>query len=205
MAAAVCAAILVALLLGGCPAPSGSLRPYALQIPSRLDPAKPLPLLIVLHGLGSSGAGVRRYYHTDALADELGMLIAYPEGSVAAGDDHWFEPTKRSWNEPDVAYLDALIDDLRAKQAIDPKRVYVAGLSNGGYMAYRYACERAERVAAIVVRSGVMRTDTSRCKPSEPVAVLHVHGTADRLLPYEGGLVLGTGPKVLSAHQSVEA
>jgi polyhydroxybutyrate depolymerase len=60
-------------------------------------------------------------------------------------------------------------------------------------------------VAAIVVHSGVMRTDTSLCQPSEPVAVLHVHGTAGRTLPYEGGLVLGTGPKVLSAHRSVGA
>jgi polyhydroxybutyrate depolymerase len=72
-------------------------------------------------------------------------------------------------------------------------------------MAYRYACDRAKRVAAIVVQAGVMRTDTSLCKPSEPVAVLRVHGTLDRTLPYDGGVVLGTGPDVLSAHQSVGA
>src|SRR5437667_2776322 len=217
------ASLLMAIVFAGCPKASRPVhplieaRPYADKVPTHIDPSKRYPLLLVLHGLGASGAGVRRYYHTDPLADEMGFLIAYPNGSLSPGDDHWYKRGKRFWNATDiccdfqstgvndVAYLDAVIDDMSAKYPVDPKRIYVGGISNGGYMAYRYACDRAERVAAIMVQAGVMRTDTSLCTPAEPVAVLHVHGTADRLLPYDGGLVLGTGPTVISAHQSTGA
>jgi polyhydroxybutyrate depolymerase len=196
-------ALLASIALAGCPPASVSVqravegRPLEEKVPSTIDPAKRYPLLLVLHGLGASPGAVRHYYQTDLLAKEMGFLIAYPSGGQ-----------KRSWSATgpdDIAYLDAVIDDLSARYPVDPKRIFVGGISNGGYMAYRYACERAERVAAIVVQAGVMRTDTSTCKPREPVAVLHAHGTSDRVLPYDGGLVLGTGPKVLSAHESTGA
>lgn len=73
-------------------------------------------------------------------------------------------------------------------------------------MAYRYACDRAGRVAAIVSQAGAMWSDLSRCKPTAPVAVLQIHGTADEMVPYAGGrTVNGTGPAVLSVHEAVSA
>jgi polyhydroxybutyrate depolymerase len=71
-------------------------------------------------------------------------------------------------------------------------------------MAYRYACDRADRVAAIVSQAGAMWMDASRCQPSEPVAVLQIHGTEDQLVPYQG-LARGVPAEYLlpSAHQSV--
>jgi poly(3-hydroxybutyrate) depolymerase len=127
-------AVLVAIVFAGCPKPSPKpsgqphplieARPYEEKIPSTIDSAKRYPLLLVLHGLGASGAGVRRYYHTDTLADELGFLIAYPNGSSSPSDG------SRSWDgtgTKDVEYLDAVIDEISAKYPVDPQRIFVAG------------------------------------------------------------------------------
>jgi polyhydroxybutyrate depolymerase len=190
-------------------------RPYDEAVPAKIDPDKRYPLLVVLHGLGASGKGVRQYWGLDPLVDELGILVAYPNGSEQAGGGGLFPRRQRFWNATDiccdffgskvddVAYLDAVIDDMSARHPVDPKRIFVGGISNGGYMSYRYACDRAARVAAIVSQAGAMWTDVSRCSPSEPVAVLQVHGTSDRIIPYDGGKVMGQGPTVVSAHQAV--
>jgi polyhydroxybutyrate depolymerase len=215
------AAILLLLTAASCARPTQATnplvaaRPYGDKAPSRIDPQRRYPLLVLLHGLGHSGADIERYYDVDPLVDELGLLVAYPDGTIQMTSKHWFGRRQRFWNATDlccdffgsgvddVAYLDAVIDDMSHRYPVDPKRIFVGGISNGGYMAYRYACDRAARVAAIVSQAGAMWSDISRCKPSEPVAVLHVHGTADELVPYDGGRVLGTGPVVISAHQSV--
>jgi hypothetical protein len=71
-------------------------------------------------------------------------VIAYPNGSRSPSDDHRLERGTRSWDgtgAKDIGYLDAVIDDMSAKYPVDPKRIYVGGISNGGYMAYRYACD----------------------------------------------------------------
>jgi polyhydroxybutyrate depolymerase len=192
-------------------------RPYDATVPSAIDPRQRLPLLVVLHGLGSEGRDIARYWQIDPLVDERGILVAYPSGTRDRKSQHpGIGHRQRFWNATDlccdffhsgvddVAYLDAVIDDMSARFPVDPKRIFVGGISNGGTMAYRYACDRAERVAAIVSQAGAMWSDVTRCKPSAPVAVLQVHGTADEWLPYGGGPVLGHGPVVISAHQSVQ-
>jgi polyhydroxybutyrate depolymerase len=173
-------------------------RPYRLQVPTTLDPRKAYPLVLVLHGWGGSSEHIERYYQLDPLVDELGFLVAYPEGTEETHRQHLWGGHRRFWNATDaccdfygsgvddVAYLDAVIDDVSAHYHVDPKRVFVMGLSNGAYMSHRYACDRAGRVAAIVSQAGAMWADASRCKPSEPVAVLQIHGTDDDLVPYDG-------------------
>src|SRR5262249_34908478 len=86
----------------------------------------------------------------------------------------------------DVAYLTAILDDVRLKYRIDPKRVFAMGHSNGGFMSNRLACDRADRFAAIVSFAGAQWKDISHCKPTEPVAMLQVHGTLDTLVNYAG-------------------
>jgi polyhydroxybutyrate depolymerase len=173
--------------------PSGK-RPYELKVPSHLDPGRAYPLLVLLHGLGGSPANVSRYYGFETLVDSAGFVLALPEGEkeVLHGRPlRYFNATDLccafTANPPDdVAYIDAVIDDISAKYRIDPKRIFVVGHSNGGYMAHRYAYDRASRVAAIISGAGAMWTDVSRCRPTEPVAVLQIHGDADRRVPYEG-------------------
>jgi polyhydroxybutyrate depolymerase len=191
-------------------------RPYRIKAPGTIDPRRNYPLVLVLHGLGGRGENVERYYQLDPLVDELGFLAVYPDGTEETRARHFWSSPRRFWNATDaccdffgsgvddVAYLDAVIDDVNARYHVDPKRVFVMGLSNGGYMSYRFACDRASRVAAIASQAGAMWLDATRCRPSEPVAVLELHGTNDERVPYEG--LSQRGPysiPIPSAHQSV--
>jgi polyhydroxybutyrate depolymerase len=194
-------------------------RPYRLVAPTTIDPRKAYPLVLVLHGWGGSSEHVERYYQLDPLVNERGFLVAYPQGTEETSHPrHFWGGHRRFWDATDaccnfygasvddVAYLDAVIDDVSSHYRVDPKRVFVMGLSNGGYMSYRYACDRANRVAAIVSQAGAMWADTSRCKPSDPVAVLQIHGTDDELVPYEGKTTGAPGESHLpSARQSASA
>jgi len=119
------------------------------------------------------------------------FLVAYPEGS-SWGNIPW-----RSWNAgaccgyakarrvDDVAFFDALLEDLQGAFPIDVSRVYVAGVSNGAMMAYRLACERSERIAGIASVGGTL--SRTPCEPSGSVSVIALHGTRDRAVPYHGG------------------
>ncbi len=88
----------------------------------------------------------------------------------------------------DVAYFEALLDDLESRVNVDLGRVYATGISNGGAMSHRLACELSERIVAIAPVGGAMQLTTSHpCEPPEPVAVLHIHGTDDPCWRYDGG------------------
>src|SRR5450432_1993411 len=190
-------------------------RPYRLLAPTTLEPRKAYPLVLVLHGWGGTSEHIERYYQLDPLVEEKSFLVAYPEGTEETQPRHFWGGHRRFWNATDaccdsygagvddVAYLDAVIDDVSAHYRVDAKRVFVIGLSNGGYMSHRYACDRAGRVAAIVSQAGAMWADATRCKPSEPVAVLQIHGTDDEMVAYEGKPSSAHGESLLpSAHQS---
>jgi polyhydroxybutyrate depolymerase len=106
----------------------------------------------------------------------------------------------------DVGFLSALIDKLSRDYRIDPKRVYSTGISNGGFMSQRLACDLADKIAAIAVVAATMGRDLAgRCKPSRPVSVLLIQGTEDPLVPYEGGRVqVPGGGAIISAPEAVK-
>ncbi|MBI5712565.1 MAG: prolyl oligopeptidase family serine peptidase, partial [Chloroflexi bacterium] len=85
----------------------------------------------------------------------------------------------------DTKFISALIDQMIATYTIDPKRVYVTGISNGGMMSYKLACELADKIAAIAPVAGALNVE---CKPSQPVSVIAFHGTDDQSVLYEGGV-----------------
>ncbi len=125
-------------------------------------------------------------------------FVAHPDGTPDRADRRFWSATDACCdfggaNVDDVAYLTAVIDDVAARYAIDPKRVWVAGISNGGFMAHRLACERADKIAAIVSFAGATWADPARCAPTAPVSVLEVHGAADPVVRYEGGASLPGG------------
>lgn len=181
---------------GGAPdlGPSNALvaaRPYDFNVPSNYDPQKPTPLLVLLHGYGETGFVQDAYFGLGQIADKKGMLYAFPNGTVDAKGQHFWNATDACCNfnnspVDDVAYVTAVIDDMSAHYNVDPKRVFLAGHSNGGFMSHRMACDRADRIAAIVALAGDNWKDVSRCKPSQPVAVLQVHGDADTEVNFAG-------------------
>ena len=172
-------------------ASGGRTRRALVHAPPAANGAARVPLVIALHGHGGTAARMRRRSGWNAAADARGFIVAYAEGAS------WRNIPWRSWNAgaccgysretgvDDIAYLRNLLDALIAEYPVDPARVYVTGISNGGMMAYRAACELSDRIAAIAVVAGAMSAPV--CEPAAPVAVLIIHGTADRRVPYAGG------------------
>jgi polyhydroxybutyrate depolymerase len=180
---------------GGVPAgPIGGDRPVEVIVPSSYQAGTPMPLVILLHGISVSGILQNAYFRLQPLAESRGFLYAYPDGTVnPEGDRFWnatdaccdFEPS----GVDDAGYLRRLVDEIKARYTVDPKRVFFVGHSNGGFMAHRMACDHADTIAAIVSLAGAQYSDLSRCTPASPVAVLQVHGTADNTVAYEGGQI----------------
>lgn len=166
-------------------------RPYTLVVPSGYDGGV-APLLVLLHGYGATGAIQNNYFGFTALANARTFLLATPDGTLDSNGKRFWNATNACCNfappiVDDVKYLSAIIDDAALRYRVDPRRVFVVGHSNGGFMAHRMACDRADRVAAIVSLAGANWKDLSSCQPSQPVAVLQVHGTMDQTIAYDGG------------------
>jgi polyhydroxybutyrate depolymerase len=87
----------------------------------------------------------------------------------------------------DVQFTKDLLALIEGQYCIDPKRIYATGFSNGGFMSHRLACEMADTFAAVAPVSGVLGIPPDKCNPSRAVPVLHFHGTADPIVPYNGG------------------
>lgn len=178
----------------GTAGPIGGDRPVEVFVPSSYKEGTPAPLVILLHGYTSSGAGQEAYFKMQPLAESKGFLYAHPDGTKETGGNQFWNATDACCDlansgVDDSAYLRKVIDDIKAKYTVDPKRVYFVGHSNGGFMSFRMACDHADAVAAIASLAGAMVDDISKCKPSEPVAVLQIHGTADDTVNYNGGSI----------------
>ncbi|HEU5447742.1 MAG TPA: alpha/beta fold hydrolase, partial [Acidimicrobiia bacterium] len=172
-----------ALTLPSSATPTGD-RPFGLQVPAGYDARHPAPLVVLLHSYTSNGKAQADYFGLPALADKAGFLLATPDGTRDIMGDRFWNATDAccDWfhsGVDDVAYIDAVIDDIAARHSVDPARVFLVGHSNGAFMSHRYACERADRVAAIVTLAGMQWKDQSQCRPSSPVSVLQVHGRED--------------------------
>ncbi len=171
-------------------------RRFEINVPAGYDDSKPVPLVVVLHGYSGSGSSAKPYFQLEDEARKRGFLTVYPDGTEDTSGYQFWNATDAccqltATESDDSAFLTALIDRVEAKFSVDPKRVYFAGHSNGGFMSYRMACEHADRVAAIVSVAGATFADVSACKPSQPVSVLQVHGTSDTVISFTGGSLFG--------------
>ena len=171
------------------PTTFGADRPATLRVPARFDDSKMYPLVVVLHGYGATGFLQESYFGIRAEVEAGNTFEIAPDGNVdSAGAQFWnADPAccDLDGSHPDdSAYIGKLIDDILAVYPVDRARVFVVGHSNGGYMAYRMACDRPDVITAVGVLAGIVSTDPAACHPSQPVAVLHMHGTADGVVPY---------------------
>lgn len=163
-------------------------RKYAVRAPKNYDPNnKKYPLIISLHGFTGNGQAQGLFFPLADLADKHGFMYSYPSGIGA------------SWNatnaccdwagrEDDSTYLRRFIEWAMERYPIDPKRIYFTGLSNGGFMSYRMAMDHSDLVAAIAPVAGVGYKKWPR-QPKHPVSVLHIHGTKDRVIRWDGGSI----------------
>ncbi|MEJ7602170.1 MAG: alpha/beta hydrolase-fold protein [Kofleriaceae bacterium] len=169
----------------------GGDRPVTLQIPSEIDPAVRYPLVLILHGYGANGFLQQAFFGLSGEADRRAVFTLAPDGLIDSNDMQFWNADPAccdfdGTNPDDVGYLGGLVDDVMASWPVDPGAVFVIGHSNGGFMSYRLACERADLFAGMVSLAGNASTVT--CDPSMPVNVLHLHGTMDGTVPFSGAV-----------------
>lgn len=168
---------------------SGQKRDYLLYVPSSYDRTRPTPLVISLHAAMNWPAFEMNISHWNRLADAHGFIVAYPAGT-GTGPRTWFmEGAETPSRMPDVIFISELIDTLEAAYNIDPTRVYADGISNGGGMAFVLSCTLAHRIAAVGAVAAAQSLPFSWCPDSTPVPMIAFHGTADPVVPYDGGKV----------------
>jgi polyhydroxybutyrate depolymerase len=171
-------------------------RPFDVFVPSTYDESTPMPLVVLLHGYTASGDLQEAYFRLQPLAEQRGFLYVHPDGTTDVRGEQFWNATDACCDlggivVDDSAYLAQLIQQVQATYNVDPTRIFLIGHSNGGFMSYRMACDHADLIAAIVSVSGATFADPTRCQPSEPVSVLEIHGTADTVIAYDGGKILG--------------
>jgi polyhydroxybutyrate depolymerase len=178
----------------------GGDRPVTLSVPAAYDPRHPAPLVLMLHGYGSTGPQHEAYFGLSGLVEAHGVLLAAPDGTLdAQGNRFWDARTDACCNftghpVDDVKYLRALLAEIRAVYRVDPHRVFVVGHSNGGFMAHRLGCELSKEISAVVSLAGTASATPSGCHASTPVSVLQIHGDRDVGVRLDGGTnILGKG------------
>lgn len=179
----------------------GLQRTYVLHVPA----GQPNGLVINLHGAGMTGGQQAAVTGYNAVADQYGFVVAYPDGIDTAWADGRGASLPDRQGVDDVGFLAALIDRLSRDFGIPADRVFVTGMSAGAFMANRLVCERADLVSAIAPVAGTLGAGVP-CAPSRPVSVLAVHGTADPVVPYAGGPMVGRGGSstIISAPELAE-
>jgi polyhydroxybutyrate depolymerase len=170
--------------------------PVEVFLPATYDPEVPAPLVVALHGYGASGNSVEGYLRFLDVIDEFGFLYAHPDGTEDGLGKRFWNATDACCNffgsgVDDSQYLLDLVDAIAGQLNVDDRRIFFTGHSNGGFMSYRMACDHPDVVAAIASLAGATFDNPNDCAPSEPVHVLQIHGTADEVILYGGGGILG--------------
>jgi polyhydroxybutyrate depolymerase len=157
-------------------------RQVRIYRPLRADAAP--PLVVVLHGASLTAEQTESYYHWDQTADAYGFVVAYPQGLENlwnAGSCCGDAPQRHI---DDIGFVAAVIDTVSSAERIDTSRVYLTGVSNGAMLAYRFACERPGRLAALGIVAG---TFTTPCPSPRPVALIEIHGLRDEAVRFNPG------------------
>ncbi len=165
----------------------GILREYNLHLPNGYDANTPTPLVLNLHGYSSNNLQQEYYTGFNQVSDINNFIVVYPNGTF---DNEGF----RYWNSgfissgvDDVGFLSALIDTLANQYNIETTQVYSTGMSNGGFMSYRLACELEDKIAAIASVTGAFPYEIANtCQNTRPVSVMQISGTADPTVNYNG-------------------
>jgi polyhydroxybutyrate depolymerase len=209
----VAAIVLAAAILSAYPAVAGEAvshtidvngvtRTYLLYVPPGQN-GKRLPAFILMHGSGSTDVQQERYSDFDAFAQAHGLVVMYPQGI----DKHWNDGRVIGHESmaDDIGFMKAMLAEVTAQGLIDPKRVYAAGISNGGFMAQHMACVMPDALAGIAVVAATQPVDAA-CPSARPTPVIFFHGTADKFVPFNGGPIapqFGNRGTALSNAQAV--
>jgi polyhydroxybutyrate depolymerase len=165
-------------------------REYVLHIPGSYEAGSPMPLMVVFHGYAMTAAAQESESGLPSFGEEEGFITVFPEGR---GDEQrWLLELDSAelditTSNPDIEFVDDLLDKLSAELSVDTDRIYAVGFSNGGWMASAVACTLPDRIAAAAPVAGVMDVG-SDCARNSPVPMVTFHGTSDQYEPFDGGI-----------------
>ena len=176
---------------------SGS-REYILHVPPSYDSENPGSLIINFHGFGGCASDFigETDYELNDVADQENVIIAYPQAVLREKGAAYWEPGDSGGADilvNDVFFTEQLIADIFNEFQVDTTKVYATGYSNGGMMAYDLSCSGSDFIAAAGIMSGIMLSNA--CDNSTPTSIIHFHGIADEVIPYDGS---GDFPAVLN-------
>ena len=161
-------------------------RTYVVHAPKGHELKTPLPVVLALHRATMYGPMMATFSGLNRKSDEAGFIAVYPNGTGSHSSFFWNGGGAAMIDKvDDVAFIDALLDDLGRAYPVDAKRVYATGMSNGAMMAYPLGAELSVRIPAIAPVSGTLATEIGQ--PKRPVSVLHFHGTRDEFIPFTRG------------------
>ena len=162
-------------------------REYILYVPNSYDETSATPILFNFHGFGGSASQFISRADMRAEAELNSFILVYPQGSCLDGVSHWnpcpIEGDNKS-SADDLGFFEAMVNEISSEYTVDMERIYAAGFSNGGMMAFGLANYKSDLIAAVASVSGSMLDCLET--PSHPMPVLHLHGTSDGVLPYNG-------------------
>lgn len=165
-------------------------REYLLHVPPGYDRNKPMPLVVVLHGVNENDKDIATLSKMSQKADKEGFIVAYPNATKWLGTNSWqawdtqngILPPGTSSN--DVGFVGKMIDSISNQMGVDKNRIYVTGFSNGGMLAHRIATDLSDKVAAVAIVGGAM--SGYETKPKSPVSIMTLNGTEDCIVPITG-------------------
>jgi len=165
----------------------GIARTYKLYVPAIYSGNTAVPLLFNFHGYTSNSNEQMFYGDFRNIADTANFLVVHPQGTLDANNTTHFNVGWGGSSVDDVGFTEALLDSLSAAYSIDQNRIYAVGMSNGGFMSFRLACELSNKIAAVGSVTGSMLPSTLlNCNASHPMPVIQIHGTTDATVPYNG-------------------
>jgi polyhydroxybutyrate depolymerase len=164
---------------------AGRSRDYLLYVPTSYDRARPAPLVISMHAAALWPAAQRETSRWNGLADREGFIVVYPSADSGHGPRIW--PMEGERGTADVRFISDLIDRVSADYNIDASRIFANGLSNGGGMSFVLSCVLSDRIAAVGMVAAAQLLPFSWCGDRRPVPMMAFHGTADPVIPYNGG------------------
>lgn len=166
-------------------------RSYSLYVPTTYSHSEPFPLVFALHGGGGNGRSMCfQKGGFMEIAEREGFILICPDGLERHWNDGRSLQDYRAHREEidDVGFLITLLAKLQEEFNVDSRRIFVTGISNGGLMSYRLACEKSEVFRAIAAVTASLPV-AIECKPAEPISVMVINGTDDPLVPFDGGSI----------------
>lgn len=179
----------------------GLKRFYYVYVPSGYEIGKDMPVVVTLHGGGGTPKTMPEVTKMNEVAEEYNFIVVYPGGTnkvlkTAESGLYWNSATLgtaplanefQSDQVDDVGFIELMLQELENNFSIDTKRIYVTGISNGGFMSYHLAAELEDKIAAIAPVAAVVTPGQFSVVPDKPIPIMHFHGTDDLYIPYNGG------------------